>query len=115
MKTISINRCKEICAIWYDGLNSALYQFASSGVYMAENHLRYLKELQECREPEYYLYPGTISKRNDNELKSCIRFFEAKGIENNINTIWNNHPVYGYKIPYIKEVNSVVLPLTILI
>ncbi len=100
---ISKNRCIEICTSWHGGQWSALYQFLSSGVYMPENHLKYLKELQECREPEYYLHPGTISKKNDAELNSAQRWFIYKGTEIGIKTGWIDHPVYGYKIPTTED------------
>lgn len=108
-------RAMEICANWHGGQWSALYQFASSGTYLVENHLRYLKELQENREPEFYLIPGTISKKNDSNLKGCIAYFEKQGRINGIDTVWEKHPVYGYFIPFLKEDNSRVKPLGLLI
>jgi len=106
MKTITSKRCREICQNWHGGQWSALYQFASSGVYLVANHLKYLRELQECREPEYYLHPGTISKKNDAELKSAIRYFENIGT---IKTEWVKHEIYGYLMPVCE--NSEVEPV----
>lgn len=116
MKTIlSKDRAKEICSNWHGGQWSSLYQFASSGVYLVENHLKYLKETQECREPEYYLHPGTISKKDDKELKKLIAFFEYKGQENGITTEWHKHSDYGYMIPYITQENEKVIKLALLV
>lgn len=66
-----LEQIKNVCTHWHGGQWSALYQFASSGTFVPGNILRYLKELQECREPEYNLHPGTISKRDDAVLKSA--------------------------------------------
>jgi len=101
MKTITKNRCAEICSHWHGGQNSALYQFCSSKVFLPENILHYLKELQECREPEYYLHPGTINKKNDAELKSCQRYFVKEAQNSGIEIRWYRHSIYGYLIPEV--------------
>lgn len=115
MKTTRIKQVRNTCNSWHSGQWSALYQFGSSGIYMVENHLRYLKELQECREPEYYLHPGTISKANDNKLKSAQNWFIREGKKNGINTYWGNHNLYGYKIPFCTGRENEVKPLNIAI
>jgi hypothetical protein len=97
------DRAKEICNAWHGGQWSALYQFGSSGIFIPENILKYLKEVQENREPEYNLHPGTISIKADKELKSLIRFFEFKAFEEGIKIEWVKHSQYGYLIPYIAE------------
>jgi hypothetical protein len=103
MKTITTNRAKEICDMWHGGQWSALYQFASSGVYTAENHLRYLQEIESDLHPEYNLYPGSLSKRNERELNSLKKFFINTGVKNGIYTEYAVHPVYGYNIPFVTE------------
>ena len=115
MKTISNKRCIEICTDWHGGQWSALYQFASCGLYVAKNHLRYLKELQECREPEFYLYPGTISKKSDNELNSAQRYFEKIGLQQDtpIKNSWITHRTYGYKIPISKDIRLTALNILV--
>lgn len=113
MRTITLKRAQEIASLWHGSQWSALYQFASSGVYMSENHLRYLKELQEDREPEYNLRPGTISKKDDAELKMLQRYFIAKGEEKGIFTEWHKHTLYGYLIPSVTGKCKNVLPLYI--
>jgi hypothetical protein len=113
MRTITSQRCIEICIHWHGGQWSALYQFLSSGVYMPENHLRYLKELQECREPEYAPYPGAIGKKDDAQLHSAISYFTKIGKRNGIQIRWEKHPIYGYQIPWIVE-NARNHPITAL-
>lgn len=100
---ISNQLARQIANEWHGGQWSALYQFASSGVYLIENHLRYLKEVQEALEPEFYLYPTTLSKRNQASLNSLKRWFEYKGLENGIKTEWSKHSVYGYMIPHVSK------------
>jgi hypothetical protein len=94
---------QKTCAEWHGGQWSALYQFCSSGVYLVENHLRYLKELQECREPEYYLHPGTISKADDKRLQSAQKYFTEQGKKIGVVTDWKRHKLYGYEIPFIFD------------
>ncbi len=94
---------RQICTEWHGGQWSALYQFCSSGIYLPENHLRYLKELQECREPEFYLHPGTISKKNDARLQSAQKYFTNEGKKHSIVTDWKNHPVYNWLYPFIFD------------
>jgi hypothetical protein len=100
---ISNKRAREISDAWHGGQWSALYQFASSGTYVVENHLKYLKEIQENLEPEYGLHPTTLSKKDEAALNSLKRWFEYKGKENGIKTEWEKHKLYGYKIPYVSE------------
>lgn len=103
---ISNLRAKEICSKWHGGQWSALYQFASSGVYMVENHLRYLQETESDLHPEYNLRPGTLSKKDTAELNSLQRWFIFKGTENGLSTVWGKHHTYGYRIPYIDGGDS---------
>ena len=97
---ISKNKAKEICSLWHGGQWSNLYQFASSGVFIGPNCLKYLKEIQECLEPEFYLHPATLSKKNERELNSLKNFFEFKCREMGIVITWQKHSIYGYLIPY---------------
>lgn len=113
MKTRN-EQVRNLCATWHGGQWSALYQFCSSGVYMVENHLRYLKELQECREPEFYLHPGTISKKDDNQLRAAQNYFIQQGAKIGINTYWGNHNLYWYKIPFCTGRENEVTPLKLM-
>jgi hypothetical protein len=100
---ISKNRAKEICSNWHNGQWSALYQFGSSGVFLIESTLIYLKEVQECLEPEYNLHPSSLSKAHEKELNSLKNFFLFKAREVGLIIEFNKHNIYGYQIPCIKE------------
>jgi hypothetical protein len=104
-RTITIARAREIATDWHGGQWSALYQFASSGVYVVANHLLYLRESQENREPEYYLVPGTISQKNDKELQSLINFFNKLGLAQSepLMVDWVKHSIYGYLMPVCDD------------
>ena len=115
---ISTNRAREIANSWHGGQWSALYQFGSSGVYMPENHLRYLREVQQCFETEYKLKPSELPQKHKGELASLKRYFTFKGKENGIITVWQKHDVYGYMIPYVspdtkEEIIKKIRPLKI--
>lgn len=45
---ISTNKAQMIASYWHDGLHSALYQFASSKVFLNENYERYIAEIERC-------------------------------------------------------------------
>ena len=108
MKTISKARAAEICSYWNGGQWSKLYQFASSQIFVPANILEYLKELQENCEPEFYLTPGTISRREFVELVKAQRYFVNEAQKSGIKIKWFPHPVYGYVIPEIAEnVNNI--------
>lgn len=94
---------QSICASWHGGQWSALYQFASSGIYTVENHLRYLQEIETCLHPEYNLYPGELTKTQERELTKLKSYFLMKGRENSIDTEYRKHEIYGYLIPYISD------------
>lgn len=91
----------KICSEWHHGQWSALYQFASSGIYTIENHLRYLQEIETCLHPEYNLYPGFLNKKDSGNLERLKQFFILQGQTDGIYTQYKEHPVYGYLIPFI--------------
>ena len=93
----------KISSNWHGGQWSALYQFASSGIYVIENHLRYLQEIEDCLHPEYALYPGTLSKKDEGNLIGLKWFFIRMGERNGIKTEYHQHLIYGYLIPFISE------------
>ena len=84
---ISIERAIQLANDWHGGSNSPLYQFASSGVYLVENHLLYLEEIiQEIHRPETALKPFFRPKKQTQELQSLANFFVAKGKQIDIDT-----------------------------
>lgn len=101
-------RCKKdiaktIAGAWHSSQSSALYQFASSGIYMIENHLRYLQEIEYALHPEYNLYPRELTKIQREQLEKLKDYLIQEGTKNGLNTTWGIHPKYGYNIPYIDE------------
>jgi len=94
---------QKIAASWHGGQWSALYQFASSGTYLVENHLRYLQEVETELHPEYNLLPGTLPKAQEKELNRLRRYFISMGEKKGIGTNWEVHSLYGYNIPFVTE------------
>ncbi len=94
---------KKICSNWHGGQWSALYQFASSGEYIVENHLRYLQEVETALHPEYNLYPGELNKKDTGNLTGLKWYFIRMGERSGIKTEYHKHNLYGYYIPYISE------------
>lgn len=89
MKYITSNRAQEIASNWHGGQWSALYQFASSGKYLVENHLLYLEEIiQEIHRPETALKPFFRSKKDQAELNSLKLWFEQYAVRYNVQTVW---------------------------
>lgn len=100
---ITSERAKLTCSHWHGGQWSALYQFASSELYAVENHLRYLQEIETCLHPEYNLYPGQLSQKDELALNRLKRYFIETGKRNGVTTIYREHPIYGYQIPYLGK------------
>lgn len=96
-----LNTAVKISSNWHGGQWSALYQFASSGVYVVENHLRYLQEIESDLHPEYNLHPGKLSKKDEGNLTGLKWFFIRMGEKNGIKTGYNKHKLYGYEIPFV--------------
>jgi ubiquinone/menaquinone biosynthesis C-methylase UbiE len=90
-------------SLWYCSQWSALYQFQSSGIFNIADILKYLREIQRNLEPEYFLYPTILTKKNKAELTRLKTWFEYKAKENNVIIDWYKHSFYGYLIPYIKS------------
>jgi hypothetical protein len=93
----------QISANWHSGQWSALYQFASSGVYMVENHLRYLQEVETCLHPEYDLHPSILNKTQKGNLVGLKWYFIRMGEKNGIKTMFKKHSIYGYLIPFVTD------------
>ena len=80
-KHISTAKARKIASDWHGGQWSALYQFASSGVFVPENYSRYSNEINAEieRETEYH---SRITKKQSNELWQLRKYFEYKRNEN---------------------------------
>jgi hypothetical protein len=100
---IGLERAKQLATHWHGGQWSALYQFGSSGVYLKENHLLYLEEIeQEIYRPETALRPFTRSKKQTNELITLKRFFLSMGNKSGIKTVYTKDK-YGIPFPQLHD------------
>lgn len=100
---IRVRTAQRIAGTCHGGQWSALYQFASNGIYLKENHLRYLQEVETALHPEYDLYPGELSKKQEKQLNGLKYYFLLQGNRNGLKTVWGIHPKYGYNIPFADE------------
>lgn len=109
MKTITVAESKTkdkaqiICSLWHGGQWSALYQFASSGLFHYPNVLRYLQEIETCLHPEYALHPQILSKKDSTQLTWLKSFFIQLATANGYNIEFKEHSTYGYYIPYLTN------------
>jgi len=46
IRSITLQKARDIASSWHGGMFSALYQFASSGIIVKENYSRYLNEIE---------------------------------------------------------------------
>ncbi len=107
MKTISLDRAKEISSNWHGGQFSWLYQFASSGIFQLTDYLYYLKEVEACLQPEYFAaHPYELKKKDIAELNSLKRYFIAEAAQWGVITGYGIHPTYGYNVPFFKSANG---------
>jgi hypothetical protein len=113
MKTITSIKAQEICGYWHDGGNSALYQFASSGIFVAANSLKYIHEIYSCTQTEYALYPYELKSYQKNQLKKLLSFFLKQCKQCHINIEMVKHPLYGYEYPVTS--NSNIKPIYLFI
>jgi hypothetical protein len=103
MKRITAERAREICTNWHGGQWSSLYQFASSKTFELANTLRYFQEIETSLHPEYALYPGELTKKEERELLSLKRYFLQEAKNRGIDIVFHPHEVYGYLIPYVED------------
>lgn len=101
---ISQKRASKIASEWHGGQCSALYSLASTGEYFPQLHLKYLQEICEDLQPEYFAnYPAPLTKVQERELNSLIRWIVFKGEEKGIFTTFAKHPQYGYTVPFVDS------------
>ena len=109
---ITHTRAQQLCSDWHGGQWSPLYQFASSGSYLMENHLLYLEEIvQEINRPETALKPFHRSKKQTGELKSLLRYFEMQGEKHGIKTAWDIDPYKIVPLPTLLHPVANVKPI----
>lgn len=102
---ISKQKAQKIASDWHGGQWSALYQFASSGVFVPENYSRYSNEINAEieRETEYH---SRITKKQSNELWQLRKYFEVKRNENVMKNIASiNARVSKFETQYVIQGN----------
>ena len=100
MRYITEQRAKEICDAWHGGQWSAIYQYASSGIFVRDNALRYVMEVLKDMYPEYWCaWETDVPTKDMRELRSLVRYFIKVARENDIPITLEKHPVYGYEFP----------------
>jgi hypothetical protein len=91
----------DLATIWHTGDSSALYQFATQAYFRPEKSVRYLWEILQHLQNEYFLpCPYTLSDEQRSQLQSLQSFFENEIRSCTYLVIeYKNHPVYGYQYP----------------
>jgi hypothetical protein len=99
MKTISKEQARRIAADWHDGQNSPLYQFASSGVFIASESARYLQAAQRCIDKDgHSVYAKECTKTELLTLGRLKRYFESESAKAGHKvTAWEKYPG-GYEL-----------------
>ena len=103
---------QKICNSWHGGQWSALYQFGSSGVFVPDNSIRYLWEIMQDLQNEFFApYPHELKNGEVKQLTQLKEYFEREiFIELGKLVEYKQHPLYGYKFPDIKGF-SIKLPI----
>ncbi len=101
---IQTKTAQKICTHWHGGQWSAFYSFASTGRYYIADHLRYLKEVLENIENEYFaVYPQILGKKDAADLNNLKEYFVNEGRKYGIVTLFSKHTLYGYTVPHLSE------------
>lgn len=102
-RTITAERARAIASQWHGGQWSALYQFASSGIFHVPNTLKYFQELEFDLEPEFWnAKEVTRTKKDLKELNSLKKYLLQLAAENAVPVEFEKSN-YGYQIPYLME------------
>jgi hypothetical protein len=109
---IRIETAKKICSSWHGGQWSALYQFASSGVFVPDNALRYVWEImQDLQNQHFAPYPHDLKKGETKELTQLKEYFEGLILANiGLKVEYIKHSQYGYLYPSLPNY-SINLPI----
>lgn len=110
---ITLKTAQKIASNWHGGQYSALYQFASSGYFVAENSILYLWEIMQDLQNEYFApCPRTLTNTEVKELNNLKNYFEAEIKRATFLEIeYKKHPVYGYQYPDAITGNTGILGL----
>ena len=94
-------KAQDLAASWHTGVSSALYQYATQGYFQPEKSIRYLWEILQHLQNEYFLAcPYTLSDEQSSQLKALQCFFENEIRSSTyINIEYKKHPRYAYQYP----------------
>jgi hypothetical protein len=94
-------KARDLAILWKGGESTALYQFATETYFMGEKSVRYLWEILQQLQNEYFLpCPYTLSGEQRSQLEALLSYFEDE-IKSctYIKIEYKKHPVYGYLYP----------------
>lgn len=104
-------KAQSLCSRWCQHPGSAVHQFSIDGIWQVNYHLLYLNEIQEqINLPENALHPFIRSRRDTVELDQLKHFFEQKGNEHGITTLWHRD-FYGLPIPFTSNYYKLMNPI----
>lgn len=109
---IRTQTAQKICNSWHGGQWSALYQFASSSIFVPDNSIRYLWEIMQSLQCEWFsAHPVSLNKTENRELTQLKEYFEGQILANIGKVVeYKKHPVYGYLFPALEGF-SINLPI----
>lgn len=107
MKTINKSKAIHFCQHWYGGQWSAIYQYLSSGIWVKENALLYVSELQEnINNQEHAAKPYFLPKYQVKQLEQLISYFVRLAKDNGVIIEKSKHSFYGYPIYIVTYDNA---------
>lgn len=110
-----MEKLQKIASYWHGGQWSAMYQLASSGVFLRENTLQYLWEANAELIQYGRIHEIILSKAKRNELRAFIKGIEALAKQHGIEVEWAEHPIYSYSFPVIVgKIDFQMKPITLL-
>jgi hypothetical protein len=98
---ITDRKAQDLAVLWNTGESTALHQFATEAYFRGEKAIRYLWEILQHLQNEYFLpCPYTLSGEQRYQLEALQTYFENE-IKSctYIQIEYKKHPVYGYLYP----------------
>jgi aromatic ring hydroxylase len=96
---LKTQKSRRIASAWHGGQWSSFYQYASSGVFVIENTLLYIKEcLDNLQAGEFAAIPYELKKKDRKELEYLLKYFLNEAKKNGIEVIEGKHSFYGYTV-----------------
>ena len=98
---ITTAKARDLAGCWHAGEHSALYHFATQGLFQPQKSIRYLWEILQHLQNEYFLKcPRSLTTLQVSQLHSLQLYFENEIRScTSIQVTYKEHPVYGYLYP----------------